>query len=76
MLTRYVNVACRYISDRTGINVCYELRLRVTGQTNEQIAEAAIQDSDVRVAALARELNDHFRPLDDTEGVFVEVNDA
>ena len=76
MLSRFAAVICRYISPITGTRVSYELRLRVTGKTNEEIAEAAIQDSSVRAAALSRELGDQFRPLDDHEGVFVEVQDV
>jgi len=76
MLTRFAVVVCRYISPITGTRVSYELRLRVTGKTDEEIAEAAIQDSDVRAAALARELNDQFRPVQQQEGVFVEVQDV
>jgi len=76
MISRFVNATCRYVSDLTGARVSYELRLRVTGRTDEQVAEAAILDCDVRAAALSRELKDQFRPLDDSEGVFVEVNDA
>lgn len=76
MMSRFVNAICRYVSDETGARVSYELRLRVTGKTDEEVAEAAMLDCDVRAAALSRELRDHFRPLDDAEGVFVEVNDA
>ncbi|WP_374653092.1 hypothetical protein [Dongia sp.] len=78
MLTRFVAVVCRYISPATGRRVCYEFRLRMTGHniTDEQLADAAIRDSDVRVAALARELNDQFRPLEQPEGIFVEVQDV
>lgn len=78
MLTRFAAVVCRYISPATGRRVIYELRLRVTGHTvtDEYLADAAIQDCDVRVAALARELNDSFRPLEQAEGVFVEVQDV
>lgn len=70
----YAKVTCRYLGRRTGILAQYELLLRVADRTtDEELVDAATRDTDLRAAALGREYADAFRPLDETDGVFVEV---